>query len=66
MLGRLDVNPKELEEAFGWNLSISTAFKDMKPEKMSASLYVKLAESLGRVSESLGKVAEKTEKKEAP
>lgn len=48
MLGQLDVSPKELEEAFGWNLSQDSAFKDMKPEKMTASLYLKLAEALGR------------------
>lgn len=50
--GKLKVSPHELEEAFGWNLVQNTAFKDIKPEKMTASLYAKLAESLGEAMRS--------------
>jgi hypothetical protein len=58
MLGKLEVDPKELEEAFGWNLSQSSAFKDMKPEKMTASLYVKMAEALGAFADKAKREAE--------
>jgi hypothetical protein len=51
VFGPMDINAKELEEAFGWNLAQTTAFKDIKPENMNASLYVKMLEALGRVAE---------------
>jgi hypothetical protein len=55
LINRLDINAKELEEVFGWNLAPNTAFKNLKAEHMTANLYVKLAEALGKTAESLGK-----------
>lgn len=49
--GALEISPKELEDAFGWNLAPRTAFKDIKPEVMTASMYVKMAEALARVAD---------------
>jgi hypothetical protein len=55
LINRLDINAKELEEVFGWNLTPNTAFKNLKAEHMTANLYIKLAEALGKTAESLGK-----------
>jgi hypothetical protein len=51
-----DVDAEELEKAFGWNLETYTGFRDIKPETMSASVYTKTIEVLGKMVESLAKV----------
>jgi len=45
------LNLSELEQAFGWNLETSTAFKDINPEAMTTSLTGQLLASLQKVSE---------------
>jgi len=46
------LNINDLEQAFGWNLDTSTAFKDINPEAMTTSLTGQLLASLKKVSDS--------------
>lgn len=54
-----DVRVKDLEQAFGWNLQVNSAFKDIKPETMSASIYSRTLDTLGRLIDRLAKFKDK-------
>jgi hypothetical protein len=58
-----DISAEELEKAFGWNLETYTGFRDMKPEQMSANIYNRAMDVMGKLVESLAKA--KTSKAES-
>jgi hypothetical protein len=48
-----DVRADELQRAFGWNVQVQTAFRDMKAESMSANVYSRTLEELTEIIESV-------------
>lgn len=49
-------NSEKLEEAFGWNLEIHTAFKDIKADKMSSNLFGKMLDTIADLGKSIAAV----------
>ena len=49
----------DLEEAFGWNIETSTAFKDMKTELMARNALVSALESVARIAKEVRATPEK-------
>jgi hypothetical protein len=50
-----DVRADDLERAFGLNLQVQTAFRDIKPDTMSANVYSRTLEELTKVVEGLAR-----------
>jgi hypothetical protein len=50
-----DVRAADLERAFGLNLQVQTAFRDIKPDRTSASVYSRTLEELTKVVEGLAR-----------
>lgn len=57
-----NVRIDDLEKAFGWNLEVRTAFKDIKPDKMSTSLFAKMVDTVGELGRALGRSSSDREK----
>jgi hypothetical protein len=45
-----------LEKAFGLHLETHTVFRDIQPERMSAHVYTRTLETMGKLVESLAKM----------
>jgi hypothetical protein len=54
-----DVKAEDLERAFGWNLQMQTAFQDIRPEVMSANVYSRTLDTMGKLVDRLAKLKTK-------
>ncbi|MHB0790079.1 hypothetical protein [Bradyrhizobium sp. 5.13L] len=57
------INIDDLEKAFGWNIDVHTAFKDIKAERMSTTIFAKAMETLADVVKNLSEAAKEKRNK---